>query len=185
MRLFTAIELPDSVRHVLVESARPLKAACPQASWVRTENLHVTLKFLGEVPEAQVTSVCDALKRVSVMGAARVHVEGLELFPRRGPVRVIALGLNGEIELIHQIFHEIDRTTAEIGFPSENRPFVPHITLARARRTIHGSARKTLPELLKWNGTPPAFEVTSFSLIESKLKPGGPEYLRLATFPTK
>ena len=185
MRLFTAIELPEPVREVLMEAARPLKGACPGASWVRTENLHVTLKFLGEVPEPQVTDVCNSLKRVSVTGTARVAVGGVEFFPPRGPVRVIVLGLNGEVELIHQIFGEIDRTTAVIGFPSEGRPFVPHITLARARRTLHGTARKTLPPLLRWAGPPPAFEVTSFSLIESKLGSGGPQYLRLASFPTK
>jgi|SRR6185437_10213452 len=183
MRLFIAIELPESVREVLMEAARPLKAACPEASWVRAENLHVTLKFLGEVPESQVKDVCDSLEGVSVTGTANVAVGGLEFFPPRGPARVIVLGLNGEVELIHRIFREIDRTTAEIGFPLEGRPFVPHITLARARRTIQGSARKTLPELLRWTGAPPEFEVTSFSLIESRLKPGGPEYVRLATFP--
>ena len=185
MRLFTAIELPESVREVLMEAARPLKGACPEASWVRTENLHVTLKFLGEVPESQVKNVCDSLKRVSVTGTARVAVGSLEFFPPRGPVRVIVLGLTGEVELIHRIFREIDRTTSEISFPSEARPFVPHITLARARRTIHGSARQTLPPLLRWTSAPPAFEVTSFSLIESKLGSGGPRYLRLASFPTK
>lgn len=185
MRLFTAIELPDSVRDVLIESERPLKGACPEASWVRADNLHVTLKFLGEVPESQVANICDALKSASLTGRARVHVDGLEFFPPRGPVRVIALALKGEVELIHQIFQEIERTTAEIGFASEGRRFAPHITLARARRTIHGSARQTLPPMLRWAGAPPAFEVTSFSLIESKLGPGGPQYLRLATFPTK
>jgi 2'-5' RNA ligase len=185
MRLFTAIEIPEPVRDAIAPTAQHLKSACPQASWVRRENLHLTLKFLGEVPESQVADVCDALKRVSVVGTARIEVGGLEFFPPRGPVRVIALGLSGEVELIHQIFREVDRTTAEIGFPSEGRPFAPHITFARARRTIHGSARKTLPPLLRWAGSPPTFEVTSFSLIESKLGSGGPEYLRLATFPTK
>ncbi len=185
MRLFTAIELPESIREMLMEAVRPLKAACPDASWVRAENLHVTLKFLGEVPESQVKEVCDSLERVSVTGTARVAVGGLEFFPPRGPVRVIVLGLNGEVELIHRIFREVDRTTADIGFLSESRPFVPHITLARARRTIHGSARKTLPPLLRWAGSPPTFDVTSFSLIESKLGSGGPQYLRLASFPTK
>lgn len=185
MRLFTAIEIPDAVRDTLMEAARPLKGACPEASWVRAENLHVTLKFLGEVPESQVTDVCNSLERVSMTGTARVAVGGLEFFPPRGPVRVIVLGLNGEVELIHRIFGEIDRTTAESGFPSEARPFVPHITLARARRTLQGSVRQTLPPLLRWAGSPPAFEVSSFSLIESKLGPGGPQYLRLATFPTK
>lgn len=185
MRLFTAIELPESVRDALMEAARPLKAACPEASWVRAENLHVTLKFLGEVVEPQVTDVCSSLERVSVTGPARVSVGGWEFFPPRGPVRVIVLGLGGEVELIHRMFQEIDRTTAEIGFPSEARPFVPHITLARARRSIQGSARQTLPPLLRWAGSPPAFEVGSFSLVESRLGAGGPQYLRLATFPTK
>ena len=185
MRLFTAVELPESVREALIEAARPLKGACPEASWVRRENLHITLKFLGQVPESEVTGLCDALNRVSVTGSARIQIAALEFFPPRGPVRVIVLGLNGEVELIHRIFREIDRTTAEIGFPSEGRPFVPHITLARARRTLHSSARKTLPPLLRWAGSPPAFDVSSFSLIESKLGCGGPQYLRLATFPTK
>jgi len=185
MRLFTAIELPESVRDALMEAARPLKGTCPEASWVRAENLHVTLKFLGEVAEPQVTDVCNSLERVSVTGPGRVAVGGLEFFPPRGPVRVIVLGLNGEVELIHRIFWEVDRTTAEIGFPSEARPFVPHITLARARRTIHGSVRQKLPPLLRWAGSSPAFEVTSFSLIESKLGSGSPQYLRLASFPTK
>ena len=185
MRLFTAIELPESVREVLMEAARPLKAACPEASWVRTENLHVTLKFFGEVPESQVTEVCNSLERVLVTGTARVAVGGLDFFPPRGPVRVIVLGLNGEVELIHRIYQEIDRMTAEIGFPSEARPFVPHITLARARRTLHSSTRQKLPPLLRWAGSPPVFKAISFSLIESKLGSGGPQYLRLGSFPTK
>src|SRR5690348_4241579 len=97
MRLFTAIELPEQVRGTLSEWARQWKLRYRGASWVRPENFHVTLKFLGEVAEADVPALCEKLKGVTPVGTGVVWPGHVELFPSRGPVRVIGVGLDGDV----------------------------------------------------------------------------------------
>lgn len=183
MRLFIAIELTPPVReHVSGIAARARSTEIGPCSWVRTDNLHVTVKFLGEVPEPQIPEVCAALGKVMAGGPIVLRSSHLECFPPRGPVRVIAAGLSGEIERLRDAHAQIETACAQIGIPAEGRRFVPHITLARARRGLPARARNELESITRDDFPGAEMAAGKFVLMESRLKPTGAEYLPLARF---
>lgn len=188
--MFLAIELPDAVREHLASMSRPLSDFVV-AKWgrdyrisvTRPENLHVTLKFLGEVEESAVGGLREALARVSADGPIPLRADGCELLPPRGPIRVVAAGLAGDDGRLRQLHRAVEACCDEQGFPPERRDFRPHVTLARARDAISASARARLSDQLRASLPGPPFEVKSFSLIESRLRMEGPQYMPLARFP--
>jgi 2'-5' RNA ligase len=186
MRLFTAIELPEDVRSHLASLGESVKRNAGfggrSVSFTRPENLHVTLKFLGEVPEGEVPSVCDALRAVPVDGPIHVRANGFELFPPRGPVRVITAGLDGDVGALKLLAGAIENACEPLGFPPERREYRAHVTLARARDPLPAHVREDLSSDLRKHFPGPPFQVNGFTLFESRLRPGGPEYARLAEF---
>ena len=186
MRLFIAIELSAEVRAGLVRVQNALKAKLEgegrTISWVKEENLHLTVKFLGEVPETRVKEVCNALASVSRVGAVGLAGSKIECLPPRGPLRVIAAGLEGELDRLAELQREIEARCAEVGFAPEGRRYLPHVTFARAK----GRLRVKSPEITGWVGRlfPTARTVVrEFVLMQSRLKPQGAEYTPLARFP--
>src|SRR5688572_11271909 len=110
MRLFTAIELPDDAREHLQRVRSKLmkaRALVDAVSWVKPENLHITLKFLGEVPDARIKSLIDSLARVTVE-PMELFAEQMLCFPRRGPVRVIGVGVGGDVDGLADVFEQIE-----------------------------------------------------------------------------
>lgn len=193
MRLFLAIELSEPVRQVIAELSKrwreswneefpSLGTLGPPASWVRSENLHVTLKFLGEVPDAQIPRIYDALKTISPH-PIRLRPDRIECLPVRGPVRVIGVGLGGELEKVAQLFQDVERACDGLGFARERRAFRPHITLARLRSFLPPHARRTLMEAGAKHLPGPEFVVNEFVLMQSQLNPKGARYIPLARFP--
>jgi 2'-5' RNA ligase len=181
MRLFLAIELPDPARKHLADLCGALRRL--SVSIVPPQNLHITLKFLGEVEETAVPTLCDALRTTPVAETAQVRSEVVELLPPRGPVRVVAVGLGGEVGKLLQLHQAVEERCDAQGFPPESRRYLPHVTLARARDPLSVRARDELPELLSKHLPGPPFDVTGFTLFESRLGGGPPEYIRLARFP--
>src|SRR3712207_508452 len=113
MRLFTAIELPEPVRAHLLDVRDRLHdpAEAVAVSWVKPENLHVTLKFLGEVPDAAVGGLLESLARVDVR-PIRLVADHIVYFPKRGPVRVIAAGLGGDVRELVRLYEQIEAACA-------------------------------------------------------------------------
>lgn len=189
MRLFTAILLPDAARSHLARVESELKGLWnaprkwPAVSWTREPNLHVTLKFLGEVPDERVPGVCDALDRVSFPSSPlRLETDRLDAFPSRGSIRVLHAHVAGDEEALGMLFSSIDSACATIGFPREHRRYRAHVTLGRARAPLRGAweelERATAEQ---WPG--PVFEASQFALVHSRLNPTGSVYTTLATFP--
>ena len=192
MRLFLALELPDPVREHLasVIAQNQLKHAMVakygqdyRISVTRPENLHVTLKFLGEVDDAAVPALCDALRGVGAEPSSEVWVGHAELLPPRGPVRVIAAGLDGDVGRIELLHREVEARCQEQGFPAEGRTYRPHITLQRCRDPLPGHLRDRIRQPFESHFAGPRFGIDAFSLFESHLRPEGPQYVRLARFP--
>jgi 2'-5' RNA ligase len=193
MRLFLAIELSEPVRRVIAELSREWRenwneellgigTSCPPASWVRAENLHITLKFLGETPDTQIPRICDALKTTSTH-PIRLLPDRIECFPVRGPVRVIGVGLGGELERVNELFQDVEQACEPLGFALERRAYRPHITLARIRSFLPSHARRTLMEAGAKHLPGPEFVVNQFVLMQSQLNPKGARYTALARFP--
>jgi 2'-5' RNA ligase len=186
MRLFIAITLCDSVRTRLSQLCAELKARLadePRSlSWVKAENLHVTIKFLGEVSESSAPDLCTALAAVPKSGTLTLRASALHCLPRYRLPRVIAASLTGHIEELTKLHHHIEMQCGTVGFPPEGRKFLPHITFARVKHRLRVHTR----DLERW-AQPffPTAEMTAtdFVLMESRLGSAGAQYFPLATFP--
>lgn len=180
MRLFVALEIPPEVRQNLATLLASFRSITREPRWVRAENLHVTLKFLGEVAEAKVDAVRSALGVIRSNNVVALEFRGLGFFPNEKYPRVFWAGMEASTNL-KTLAGDIDGAMEKLGITREKREFSPHLTLARFERP-------RLPEALrKLIADNPQREFGSlqtkeFHLIQSKLKPSGAEYTTLASF---
>ena len=183
-RLFIAIELPPSVRQRLKSHIDHLRHAVPEAraSWVREENLHLTLKFLGDTRLTKVEGFSQATQRAaSRVGPFEMIIGSCGAFPTNGKPRVLWIGIedpSGQLALLHQALED---ECAQAGFAREQRPFHPHLTIARLRQP-QGSRR--LAEVHKEMGFDRETVVVSdLALIRSELRSEGSRHSVVARHP--
>ena len=152
MRLFLAMLLSSEAQASLAGVGRVLRASFPvvggrgKVSWVGAGNLHLTVKFLGEVVAERVPGICDALMGLGVGARLPISVraEHLECFPPRGAVRVITAGIGGDAGPLVLLHDRVEEVCAGLGFGREGRRYRPHVTLGRARTALAGSVREKL-----------------------------------------
>lgn len=185
MRLFTAIELPKPVLDHLQRAIDALRAR-PQLrdgiSFSRPENLHVTLKFLGEVEDAHLPNLITALQKLR-FGEMRFTVERFIVLPGQGPARVLAANLIGDNSPLLDLFMQLEATVQPLGIAREARAYKPHVTVARIRRPSRKLTAQTLIRIVDPRLLPtPEFTVTQGTLFQSVLTPTGPVYATLARF---
>jgi 2'-5' RNA ligase len=134
MRLFTAIEIPDEVKHRLHAMVDRLQPTA-KISWSPIDNLHVTTKFIGEWPEERLEEMKRTLASVGSPGPIHVVVRGVGWFPSPRNSRVFWAGVEGGEEL-KMLAHSTEDAVFAIGVPREERTFSPHLTLARIREHV-------------------------------------------------
>jgi RNA 2',3'-cyclic 3'-phosphodiesterase len=185
LRLFVALQIPDSIRNdyaALIDDLRRLdgKASPKKPKWVRPENLHVTLKFIGHTDPGKLDAIRTALANVHSAQEVRLHFRNIGFFPNAKRPRVIWGGMESSQNLT-SVAHDVDQQIATLGFPAEERAFTPHLTLARLdppgispelQIAIEKHTTRAFGEL----------QTSEFYLIESKLKPTGAEYTTLQSF---
>ena len=180
MRLFVALVIPSTIRKTLAALIESLRAVSPQTRWVRPENLHVTLKFIGEVPEAKLAAIRSELSNVHSDHPVLIDFRGLGFFPSEKYPRVFWAGIEASPNL-KTLAGDVDLAMEKLGIRREQTPFSPHLTLARfepprlpekLRTAIHETAARDFGSL----------HTNKFHLIESKLKPSGAEYTTLESF---
>jgi 2'-5' RNA ligase len=181
MRLFIAIEIPAGIRDAFTAFLQVMRETAPQAKWVRAENLHVTLKFLGHADAETLETIVSALKAIRSSQPVALEFRGLGFFPNEKRPRVFWVGTESSANL-RPLAEDIDRRMHQLGFPLETRVFTPHLTLARfdppglppklAAAVKHHASRSF-----------GALTEEHFHLIESKLKSTGAEYTTLQSFP--
>lgn len=178
MRLFTAIELPEDVRGSAWEFERALMTNYRHARWVARENLHLTLIFIGEASPDRAQPIREALARVKCE-PFQISLEGLGSFPEGKPIaRVLWIGVGEGAERMVALADKLKLALAPLDI-RDDKAFHPHLTLARGRRDAGIPVQR-----LGFPGFGPLrFKVWHFSLMESKLRPGGPVYTRVASFP--
>jgi 2'-5' RNA ligase len=176
VRSFVAVELPASFRQEIGRLHGSI--ATEGLRLVRPDLVHITLKFLGDVPEGRVDAVAQALREVKA-APFPVRVKGIGAFPGKS-VRVLWLGLEGDFSELHQ---GIEKALASLGFPPEKRGFSPHITLGRVGRPNVEISRKIQVRMVEFSGLDlGGFTVDRFYLKKSTLTRGGPIYEDLAGF---
>ncbi len=134
MRTFIAIEISDEVRSGLAAFQKELRDTGAQVRWVRAETMHLTLAFLGEVPEPGLEQVRAAME-LGAEGSPTLHlnVSGAGTFGSRRSPRVVWAGLRGDVTALQNLQRKLAEALRTAGFETEDRPFSPHITLGRIR----------------------------------------------------
>lgn len=183
MRLFVAADLPDDVRARLGAAQAALAALPLEVRWTRPEGIHLTLAFLGGVPEERVEQVRGALRDAECrwMAPLALAARGVGVFPDRGRPRVIWAGVTGDVEAAGRVKRAVDAALATVGMAPEARPFHPHLTLGRVTGGRGGDWRAIV-------AAHAADEFGNFSmsacvLFESRLGPGGARYRAVESVP--
>jgi len=179
-RLFVALEPPDAVRRRIAAASAAVERAAGRAAgevrFVPAGNVHLTLQFLGAVPEERVGDVGGA---VAAAGAAArplgLRIHGAGGFPNARRLRVVWLGVEGDVAALSALVADLGRRLAPLGFPPEARPFSPHLTLGRARDPRGAPG---LAGALAGAGDDEGFawRAAELVLFESHLSPAGPRY---------
>jgi 2'-5' RNA ligase len=199
MRLFIALDIDDEIRGRIARFVEGVSGFAPEARWVRAESLHVTLKFIGEQPEARVDEIKRALRTI-VASEFAMQFRGHGFFPTAKAARVFWVGIEAGSELA-ALAAAVDQETARLGVPKEERAFSPHLTLARGG--ARGTRSSGSPRWSKGDGPNHAFQhlqekladrpapefgtmtAREFFLYQSQLSPHGSRYTKLARFEIK
>ena len=181
MRLFLGINLSPDVRGKLTEICSELKQAGGDMKWVCDENIHLTLKFLGDTDRKQADRIIGALEMKPPPRAFTLRFTGIGKFGRGDELKVLWAGVEKE-EKLEILFNGIEARLETLGIPRENRNFSPHITLARNRVT--GIPQPFIKKLTGLGNIIIGEQaVDSFRLDKSILSPSGPAYTVMRTFP--
>ena len=179
MRLFTGLDVPAEVVANLEELLRRLKPTA-RIGWSPLANLHVTTKFIGEWPEERLGELTAALAGIPGRGAIAVRIRQVGFYPNPHSARNFWCGI--EAPGLAELAADIDSATAALGIARERRAFSPHLTLARIKeRSELQALREAIAALptLEFGG----FQAKGFFLYQSKLRPTGSVYTKLAEFP--
>lgn len=184
LRLFIAVELGSAVRRQVESIQASLRQTTTDFSWVRPENFHLTLKFLGDTPAEKLSSIEQALSlAVSGTEAFEAELRGVGAFPSAARARVIWVGLEPHEPLV-RLAGRLEDELAKLGFAREARPFAPHVTVGRRRQPRRDEAlQRTLGELAGAGGARAG--ITEAVLMQSQLRPGGSLYTPVGKFPLK
>ncbi|MEA1996571.1 MAG: RNA 2',3'-cyclic phosphodiesterase [Gemmatimonadota bacterium] len=182
MRTFIAVELPEGLKDEISRLTGRLKEHLPGVRWSRPSNIHLTLRFLGEIDPGRLDKLSRAVEQaVSPLEPFEVEVAGIGSFGGRSRPRVIWLGLESS-EQLAALAEAVERAVFESGFGRADKPFKPHLTLARVRKSL-ARVRKPLAGPPDWESIRetarsdwPVWRVDGVKIIKSILTPDGPVY---------
>lgn len=175
IRAFIAVDLSDEARAVLADVRETLVSQTPKGAvkWVQPHRIHLTLRFLGNTPLADLDRLAAALDSVALQHVPfGLALGALGCFPNERRPRVIWVGVEGDLAQAEALRNSIEDTLAPLGWEREKRPFRPHLTLGRVKE--RGAAVE-----LPWGKgvAPAAIDVGEIILFESQLQPQGPRYI--------
>ena len=176
-RVFCAVELPSSVRKKLIDHISRLRELAPevQASWGREQNLHLTLKFLGQVPTSRLDRLSNAAAKATTgLATIELSIEETGAFPKHGKPRVLWVGVKDRSGGLAELQGRLETACARAGFAREERAFHPHLTLARLRNPQSAQELVTAHKQLSFEPMP--VTVRELLVLRSELSPKGSKY---------
>jgi len=181
LRSFIAIELPGSIQSALSDIQRDFKKSDVDVRWVRPENIHLTLKFLGTIEESMVRKITDVLEKISVnYGTFTMTVSGVGVFPNVRAPRVVWVGTK-ESDMLIGLQRDVEEGLESLGFEREKRKYTAHLTLGRVKSSRGKGALMEKAETYRERDFG-SFDVRAISLMKSDLGPAGAKYTRVAEF---
>jgi 2'-5' RNA ligase len=180
IRTFVAVELPQEIRDRLQQLQDDLRASMPDVRWTKRGNVHLTLKFLGDVQVSRVDAITKALRDIArQFSPFAMSLAGIGAFPNPRRPRIVWVGIEKGADRLIEIAKLTEASMKRLGFPRERRPFRPHLTVGRIR---HLTDPAGMTEALERSevGELGEFIVEKVSLIKSQLDPAGSIYTTLA-----
>jgi len=178
MRLFIALNIPEEIKEKFVLLTKRLKYKTKKISWVKEQNFHITLKFLGEVKEERLPAISEAASRcVKEIIPFTIMFAGVGAFPNIKNPRIIWAGVKEGSAELKSVAAAIEDSFEKLGFAKENRPFSSHLTLGRVRSVR--AASFSFEGLADDFGS---FKAEKIDLMQSILGPSGPEYKCIESF---
>jgi len=185
IRTFVAIDLPESVKQDLSQLQQDLKSYGTRVSWVKPSNIHITLKFLGDVKPEKIPEISRALASVAATTRPfRLQPKSCGAFPSLKRMRVLWVGLDGALQTLSYLQERIEAALNELGFEPENRRFQAHLTIGRVK--VQQNLKRLQEAIIdRQSFQSEAFDVPGFVLYKSVLRPEGARYSPLdkLTFP--
>lgn len=181
-RVFCAIELSPSIRGLVSQYIANLKEAMPdaRASWARDTNIHLTVKFLGEIRRSSVANLSSAASRaLASIEPFSIRLENTGVFPNQRQPRVLWIGLTDSSGRLGELHKRLEDEAAKEGFKRESRPFHPHLTVARLRQAANARTLAQAHQQLKFNAA--EIQVSELLVIRSELSSAGSKYTTIST----
>lgn len=190
IRTFIAIELDEAQKRSLGDLQARLKREHGSISvrWTAAENIHLTLKFLGDVDAEKMPALQSAVANAcSGTPPFALHLDGVGAFPNLNRPNVVWVGIQGDVVIASGLAQKLDDACAALGYAREERPFSPHLTLGRVKRDASTRERQSIGEMLAKTQAHELgeFRVERVSVMKSELRPGGSVYTRLNSFDLK
>ncbi len=178
-RAFIAVDLPETVRVFLAELQETIKSYEVPVKWVRPQNIHLTLKFLGDTDTAQTARIVAAMTLAARdCPGVSLTAKDIGVFPDLKRPRVVWAGVNGQLEILKNLQRTLDDHLADLGFPKDRRTFSAHLTMGRVKGKIVSARMKAAIDGLKGSESEP-FEVDRIVLFKSELRPTGAVYTQV------
>jgi RNA 2',3'-cyclic 3'-phosphodiesterase len=174
-RLFVAIDLPEPVKEQVTAL---FTWGLPGVNWVKPAQIHLSLRFIGEVSDSMVDGIQTALIKVRAQGLT-LQLQGIGTFPPGNPPRIVWVGVAKNESLFH-LRQKVEHQLAAVGLPREGRKFSPHVTVGRVKSNKIRRIGDYLAHYDRFRTDP--FEITEFSLYSSLLRPDGAVHTKEATF---
>ncbi len=183
LRAFLAIDPPAGLRPLLARVQEELKKSGADVKWVPVGNVHITLKFFGQIAEAQVEPIAAAAENIARgQRPFTLRVAGVGAFPSVKSPRVVWLGVAGDLDIMAAFCRQLEAAFAVLGFPPEDRPFYPHLTLGRVKSSKgRAELSRCLVTLPPVESEP--FQIREVILYRSSLSPQGATYSPLKVIP--
>ena len=175
MRTFISVELPKDIQNAIGDYVDNIRGLLNNVKWVSPHNLHLTIKFLGEVKETELESLSECVeKTASYFSPFVMGFSDIGFFPSRKNPKVIWIGADGGEHNLLDLFQELEHNLEDLGYDREARMFSPHLTIGRVKRYNKIVIPENLPDF-----KPVKFQVKSIAFIRSTLTPQGPIYEKL------
>ncbi len=179
IRTFIAIEIPASIRQAIAGLQSDLKQFAAQISWVRPENIHITLQFLGNIRQSRVPEIGDALREaVKDYHHFTISIKGTGAFPNTRRPRVLWIGARSEGEYISELARTVRFAMSRLGFPEEKQSFKAHLTIGRVKG-MRGIDAVMAAFRSRQDFFAGSFEADKIVFMQSQLLPTGAKYTHL------